>query len=341
LEESDPEDCFICRGLFARVDRYSAKAARAAKRYQFKTFAVGIVMPEGVQEREDELRSSLKMKGGESVKVELARVTGKQVARLTGKRQDKSKPDLSIVVDLQDSGVKTAARPVFYHARYTKPRGVSQRREFCPDCGGKGCGACGGTGFDHSPSVEDALRKKILKEGEKAVFTWIGSEDRESLVLPPGRPFVVEVKNPHARKIASRFACKTSAGTVRVSGGRVLRAQPTALPKFRFRTRILAEASERVADDELSELAKRLRGAEVRFDRPRHRSVTKKVYSVKAESRGKRLTIDAELDGGLPVKRFVSGELVSPSVSEVLKKEVRCRRFDIHRVTETGGFQFG
>ena len=50
--------------------------------------------------------------------------------------------------------------------------------------------------------------------------------------------------------------------------------------------------------------------------------------------------IDAELDGGLPVKRFVSGELVSPSVSEVLKTEVRCSRFDIREVKETGEFEF-
>jgi len=51
--------------------------------------------------------------------------------------------------------------------------------------------------------------------------------------------------------------------------------------------------------------------------------------------------IDAELDGGLPVKRFVSGELVSPSVSEVLKTEVRCRKFDIREVKETGKLEFG
>ena len=48
----------------------------------------------------------------------------------------------------------------------------------------------------------------------------------------------------------------------------------------------------------------------------------------------------AELDGGLPVKRFVNGELVSPSVSEVLKTEVGCRSFDIRKVREIGGFEF-
>ena len=40
------------------------------------------------------------------------------------------------------------------------------------------------------------------------------------------------------------------------------------------------------------------------------------------------------------MKRFVNGELVSPSVSEVLKTEVGCRSFDICRVREIGAFEF-
>jgi len=66
----------------------------------------------------------------------------------------------------------------------------------------------------------------------------------------------------------------------------------------------------------------------------------KTVYRASAKAKGRTLMIEAELDGGLPVKRFVSGELVSPSVSEVLKTEVGCRSFDICRVREIGEFGF-
>ena len=65
------------------------------------------------------------------------------------------------------------------------------------------------------------------------------------------------------------------------------------------------------------------------------------VYFVRGWKHGKTLTLEAMIDGGLPVKRFVSGELVSPSVSEVLKTEVRCRTFDIREVHETGELGFG
>jgi len=88
-------------------------------------------------------------------------------------------------------------------------------------------------------------------------------------------------------------------------------------------------------------LARAFRNVEVVFDRPNERPVSRRVYRVAAKVRGRNMMIDAELDGGLPVKRFVSGELVSPSVSEVLKTEVRCRTFDICGVRETGKFGFG
>ena len=76
------------------------------------------------------------------------------------------------------------------------------------------------------------------------------------------------------------------------------------------------------------------------FQRPNNRPATKTVYGASATAKGRTLFIKAELDGGLPVKRFVSGELVPPSVSEVLKTEVGCRTFDIRKVREIGEFAF-
>jgi tRNA pseudouridine synthase 10 len=120
-----------------------------------------------------------------------------------------------------------------------------------------------------------------------------------------------------------------------------LPSKPVALPSFRFRTEIRATASKGVGDAALADLRRQFRRTVVIFERPHERPTRKVVYSAKARGQGRSLTIDAELDGGLPVKRFVSGDLVSPSVSEVLKTEVRCRTFDIREVRETGEFEFG
>ncbi len=191
--------------------------------------------------------------------------------------------------------------------------------------------------------MEGQLRTRLARASgsDRMKFTWIGSEDRESRVYPPGRPFVVELKSPVKRQVPKRFGVRTKGGLVSVSRGRVLPSKPIGLPAFRFRTEITATAAREVEAEGLAEVRRRFRRTVVRFERPHQRPTQKTVYSVRARKRGRTLMIDAELDGGLPVKRFVSGELVSPSVSEVLKAEVRCRKFDIREVKETGKFEFG
>ena len=335
-------ECFICSGALDAVDAVADRARRETGAYEFSTFAVGVTLPEGVQEREDELRSDLRLKGSETVKAQAARLVASWVARSTRRRVNKGRPDLSILVDFRAGDVSVASRPAFFYGRYSKPAGVSQRRTFCSECRGAGCQKCRGTGFERVPSVEEALRRKVagFTGSEKMVFTWLGSEDRGSKVFHPGRPFVVEVKSPKGRRIPPKFGARVKGGLVSVSSARTLPSKPLRLPPFRFLTRIRAKSASRVTAEGLGELRSRFRRAEVTFERPGNRPAVKTVYRVAATARGRDLVIDAELDGGLPVKRFVSGQLVSPSVSEVLKTEVGCRTFDICGVREKGGFLF-
>ncbi len=343
LEVVEGSSCFVCEGLMERVSVTAEAAARKIRRYQFETFAVGITLPEGVQEREDELRSDLRLKGNETIKTQTAKLIAAHVSARLHKHVDRLRPDLTLLASPGTGEVAVSSRPVFFYGRYTKPRGASQKRELCPDCSGAGCGECGKTGFERKPSVEGLLRKKLLgySGSDRMTFTWLGSEDRGSRVFPPGRPFIAEVKNPVKRVFPRRFAARYKGGQVSVSAGRVLSAKPVRLPSFRFRTEILATAASKVEAEALAGLRSAFRRTAVRFERPHDKPASKMVYRVDAAARGRTLVIHAELDGGLPVKRFVSGELVSPSVSEVLKTEVRCRRFDICGVTETGKFEIG
>ena len=335
-------DCFVCAGLMGKHLTMTRMTERKIGRWQFATFSVGVSMPPGVQEREDELRSELKLTGRETAKAQAARLISVEVARDLRKRIERGRPDLSVVVDFAAFNIEVSSRPLFYYARYAKSPGVSQRRELCPHCSGAGCEKCRLTGFEQKPSVEDALRKKLAKicGTDRMKFTWIGSEDRDSAVMAPGRPFVVELKSPKRLKVPRRFAMRVRGSTIVVSNGRRLPSKPTRLPTFRFKTRILGSVRSKVDPDRLADLRKVFRQATVGFDRPHDRPTSKVVHSVRARQKGRTLIIDADLDGGLPVKRLVSGELVSPSVSEVLKTEVRCRSFDICGVKETGKFGF-
>ena len=324
------------------LGRMAKVSARSARRYQFDTFAVGVSLPEGTQEREDEVRAELKLKGRETVRTQTGGFVAFEVASALGKKVDKQRPDLTLLVNFDQESVQATSRSLYYFGRYSKPPGVSQRMELCKRCRGSGCRRCKGSGVEPKPSVEGLLSRRLSRESgsDRTTFTWMGSEDRESRVYPPGRPFLVEVKNPFRRKVPRKLIARFRGGQVVVSGGRILPAKPVRLPSFKFRTRIYGVTKSKVSGESLADLRAAFVDAPVTFERPYDRPVTKTVHRARAETDGRSIVIDAVLDGGLPVKRFVSGELVSPSVSEVLKTEVRCRNFDICEVKETGVFEF-
>jgi tRNA pseudouridine synthase 10 len=306
------------------------------KRFEFRTFSIGLMLPQGVQEREDTLRSELKIRGRETIKSELAvRIARAVVEGMRGgkKRVDRLKPDVTVLVDIGNETVGVTSKPLFLYGRYTKPRGVAQRILFCERCNGRGCERCHGTGYSSSPSVEGLVSKRLGASlgSKKFKFTWFGSEDPDSVVFPPGRPMVVESKNPRRRRAPRALRLRTGKGGMSVMGLRVV-TKKFEHPTFTFMTRAVIRAERRVTSEEVVRLQREMRNAFVQYKNNKGRLVDKKVYFVKAKARGKRITADIKLDGGLPVKRLVSGEAVSPSFAESMRMPLRCERFDIVRV---------
>ena len=196
------------------------------------------------------------------------------------------------------------------------------------------CEKCKGTGHSQAPSVEGAVSTRLgaVVGSKKFKFTWFGSEDSDSLVYPPGRPMVIESKNPRRRQAPRALRLRTKKGGIVVSGIRAV-TKKFEHPAFTFMTRASILAERKFADGDVRRLQKGMRNAVVSYRNNKGRLVDKKIYSVKASAKGKRMTADIKLDGGLPVKRLVSGEAVSPSFSESLRHAaLRCDRFDILRV---------
>src|SRR5712692_8984915 len=126
-----PRRCFICRGLTTRLDEIQSDVLRRLRGYEFRTFSVGLSLPQGMQEREDQLRAEYKLKGKETIKAWLSKNLSERVAKATHRRVDKLNPELGVLVDLDASEVKLNARPVFIYGKYTKPWRASQRKTFC------------------------------------------------------------------------------------------------------------------------------------------------------------------------------------------------------------------
>ena len=304
-------------------------------KFEFRTFSIGLMLPHGVQEREDTLRSELKVRGGETIKSELATRIGKEIVKkMRGRKKvDRLHPDATVLVDIGNGTAEVTSRPLFLYGRYTKPRGVAQRRLFCEECNGRGCEECKGSGYSSSPSVEGLVSRRlgVLLGSKKFKFTWFGSEDTDSMVFPPGRPIVIESKNPRRRRSPRALRLRTGKGGLSVSGLRVV-TKKFEHPAFTFMTRAVIRAERRVAGEDVTRLQKEMKNALVQYRNNKGRLVDKKIYFVKANARGKKITAEIKLDGGLPVKRLVSGEAVSPSFSESMRMPLRCERFDIMRV---------
>ena len=147
LEVADEDECFICRGLVGRVDELVRNVATQARPYEFRTFAVGLSLPEGVQEREDELRSIVKLKGRETIKLQLSATIANEVSKKLRKKIEKFVPDLTAIVDLSNFQVKIILQTSVLLRQVHEVRGISQRREWCPECRGKGAKCVRITGF--------------------------------------------------------------------------------------------------------------------------------------------------------------------------------------------------
>jgi len=72
----DEDGCFICEGLSGDLGAITEKVISRMDKFEFRTFSIGLIIPHGVQEREDTLRSELKTRGGETIKSQLAGRTG-------------------------------------------------------------------------------------------------------------------------------------------------------------------------------------------------------------------------------------------------------------------------
>jgi tRNA pseudouridine synthase 10 len=340
IQVVSPEGCFICRGMTAHIPALQRRVLREVRRYEFKTFTVGLIVPSDIQEREDQLRSELKIRGMETFKAQAAATIAAFIKKSARKKIDRGHPELSVLVDLNQDVITAAAKSLFVYGRYTKPKGVSQRREYCDECAGRGCDVCG-DGYSKTPSVEEILGRRLMKtlRSPRVKFTWVGSEDIDSSVYAPGRPFIAEVKNPKLRKIPSKFTVTSGKGALRIMRTKVLKSRPISIPPFVFKTRAFVKP----LSDQIPVLGpskvKRFKGMIVNYTNNKGKSTRKRVYSIRVEKKGSALIAEVKLDGGLPVKRIVSGESASPSLSELLGIPLVCSGFDILGVQELGPFE--
>lgn len=332
IKQGKPKSCYLCKNLMPELDVFLNKILDISKEYEFSTFLIGAILQPSILDRDDIVRSKFKLRGIAGIKSDVTREMGKQFGKKTRTQVDYQNPDIVFTIDFKKDQCEIKPKAVILQGRYTKEtRGIPQKQESCNRCNGKGCFACDFHGISEFNSVEGQIAKFLFEKfgAQQAKITWIGSEDESSLVLGNGRPFFVKLTNPHKRKIT--LPKKIKLDNISILNLKTISKIPT--DPIKFKTDVLMEIS---AEKDL------VPGALNALESLKDMSISvnenswknqKRIYDIKIKKMNTRsFAILVELDGGIPIKRLVSGTNVEPNISMLLENTCKCTTFDFHKI---------
>ncbi len=325
------EKCYICRDLFGDLDSYVNQMLLMSAEIHYSSFLVGAILRPSVMDRDDHVRSRFKLKGSGGIKAEITHLLSKSFARRSGRPANNLDPDLTFLVNFRTKTCNWRTKSLLVSGRYTKgTRGLPQKQEPCGDCRGSGCIFCNNHGITSFDSVEGVISRMFYdKLGTVRVrFTWIGGEDRDSLVGGDGRPFFARLASPKSRN--SRLPRIIDLDGVSVHGLKRIRRIPITPTGFRSKIRLHVKTGDTIPP----RLLPRLYGMTERpivvsdGDRRVGRTIHELTYK-KTSPDG--FSVRMVADGGISVKKLVEGGS-EPNMSQVLGMDCTCVRFDFEDV---------
>ena len=359
----DPADCWVCDGACGRFDEWADRAVDALGDPEFDTYQVGTRTPPLIEENDRLLRedAGLDSDAGELFKSNFNREVGKRIGRLTDTEVDFGRPDVQFTLDLAADRVDVKLNSAFVYGRYRKlERDIPQTEWPCRECHGSGrqggtpCEHCDGEGYLYPESVEQLTAPVVedVMDGVEATFHGAGREDVDAKMLGTGRPFVIEVEEPHRRRIdVARLEGDINAfadGKVEVEGLRLADYEMVERVKeldasktYRAEVEFDADVSQAELTDAISEI----NGATIEQDTPQrvdHRRAsktrTREVLAASAAYEDARhATVEIHGEGGLYIKELVSSDegRTTPSLAGILGVEATVTALDVLAVEGT------
>ena len=338
-------DCFICKGLAAKLGSFLETALQQSKEFEWNTFAVSTSFPKGVFVREEKVADLFAPGGFSSLKNAINAQAISKICKATGKKSSQRFADATFSLDFVSAKPSAKPAPVYVFGHYQKlSRKHCQSRWHCSECGGRGCEACGGSGQNY-PSVEEEIGKVLqpLFGASSATLHACGREDVDVRMLGNGRPFVMELRNPKKRNAdlkAAEKAFKTNPAVRAIGLLAVPQFYVDAVCNSHFdkeysalvsADRPLAAADAKKTESLSSTMIFQQTPNRVlarRADLERRRKVVR--ISATAEKGGKmRLKILAE--AGTYIKELINADegRTKPSVSALLSCKAACDELDV------------
>ena len=322
------QKCYICKNLFENLNHFLKLMLDTSSTYSFSSFSVGAMIKPSIVDRDDYIRSKYKLKGIDSVKTDISKELRKLFSRKTKKTIDFLDPDVTFTINLKDESCQLRSKSIFLSGRYIKIlRGISQKQKSCENCSGKGCRTCNFHGISEFDSVEGIISQFLFKKfgGSTAKFTWIGGEDKSSLVLGTGRPFFVKIKNPLKRNLK---LANLTFDFLKITNLKIIPESPKNPLKFNSSIELKISTEDEIDSKNLKKLKDLQKHPIVVYEKSGKRS-EKKIFVVKYKKNSSNtFTLFIIAEGGFPVKRFVNSDDVSPGISQILNTSCKCQEFD-------------
>jgi tRNA pseudouridine synthase 10 len=335
--KTDVKVCYICRNFFRVTLPFIVDRILNSDMFKSTTgipaIDIGTRLPFFFYENEDYIRSMFQIKGTLGIKTQINLLIREKIRKSKKYSVDHLNPALKFEVIIENDlsfSINCKAREFYLLGRYTKlDRGIAQKNK---NWGRKDCQNFCKLADKYEKSIEDSIRKSVWSEynAEDMKITWTGSEDKYSLVLGSGRPFIVKVINP---KFKGLDEMKVLEKDVELYFRKIKQEEIDYYCQYRILVTIFVKLTEKIGNiGHFEDLVKTLKG-EVTF-RVKNRKTARNIYNAKLiNARENNLEISLDMDNGIPIKQFVGGnEPIEPCLSSTFKTKCECIYFDIHDI---------
>jgi len=326
------QKCFICKNLFDNLNYFLKMMTDSASDYSYRTFSIGAILKPSIIDRDDYIRSQYKLMGIDSVKTDIIKELGKSFSKQTKKVSDFLDPEINFLINFKNESCQLYSKSITFSGRYVKTlRGITQKQKSCINCTGKGCRTCLFHGISEFDSIEGMISQYIFKKfgGTTTKFTWIGGEDKSSLVLGNGRPFFVKLQHPNKRK--SKLT-SIDLAFLKLKNLKIIDKFPKKPITFNSSVEIKISSKSTLDSQYLKKLKNICNNPVVGYDKSRKR-FEKQIFSLTYKKHSLHdFSLFMKIEGGLPIRRFIEGGDISPNLSELLNCECKCEEFDFYGI---------
>ncbi len=327
-------NCFICQNFFEEI-LPSIIGQIGGQLSEFKehlpTINVGTILPCKFYENEDYLRSMFRIRGNTNIKNQINLQIREKIINATSCNIDHHNPEIRFDIVIQDDltfSIIQKNKEFYLLGRYRKlKRGIVQKNktkgnDSRPDSNTRELEA-----YVHS--IESFVNKIIYQTYKPDSFkiSWTGGEDKNSLVMGSGRPFIVKA-NGYIPIIKERKLFVEDG--IEVDFERIESKDIERIHRYKQAVKVNIMLKGKIHWDlGLEEKVNSLVGS-VRFD-IKKKTVTRKIYESRiVAKRGENIELLLYMDNGIPIKQFIGGnDPIQPCLSDVLNLECECINFDI------------